>query len=215
MRKFVWLLAMFAGVAVASPAHAASIFFSYFGYVSSDVSSAPPVVGPFMGPLPFGQISQNNLTGQAFSISETFNLSNANAFLDGTYIGYLGGGPPSWFASAEITVAGVSASLAGNFGGFTPTLGGFSSEVGTRGNGNFAFSSLDYSSTFTPNGTNVDASLVVGSEGLVFRRTLDFNVTSESFAVSPVPLPPALPMFASALLALGIFGFCTKRKKPA
>jgi hypothetical protein len=210
MRNLRWLLAVFACIAVASPAHANSIFFSYSGQVSSDVTVSS-IPGPFTVPLPFGPVSQNNLTGQAFSISETFNLNNANAILNGSYIGDLGGGPPSWFASAEITIAGVSATLAGNFGTFTPTLGGFSSEVGTRGNGNFAYSSLQYSSTFTPNGTIVDASLMVGSEGFSFNRTLDFNVTSETFAVSAVPLPPAFPMFASALLALGIFGFYARK----
>jgi hypothetical protein len=39
--------------------------------------------------------------------------------------------------------------------------------------------------------------------------------TTQAFgpnSVSPVPLPPSLPMFASALLVLGIFGFCARRK---
>jgi hypothetical protein len=36
---------------------------------------------------------------------------------------------------------------------------------------------------------------------------MTLGVTSASLSVSPVPLPPALPMFASALLALGIVGF--------
>jgi hypothetical protein len=43
-------------------------------------------------------------------------------------------------------------------------------------------------------------------------RTLDFNVSSETFAVSAVPLPPALPLFAAALLALGIFGYVRRAK---
>jgi hypothetical protein len=45
-----------------------------------------------------------------------------------------------------------------------------------------------------------------------FGRTLDFNVSSETFAVSPVPLPPALPLFAAALLALGIAGYLRRAK---
>jgi hypothetical protein len=42
-----------------------------------------------------------------------------------------------------------------------------------------------------------------------FGRTLTLDVTS--LAVSTVP-PPALPMFASGLLALGLFGFVARKK---
>jgi peptidoglycan/LPS O-acetylase OafA/YrhL len=45
-----------------------------------------------------------------------------------------------------------------------------------------------------------------------FGRTLDFKVSSESLAVSPVPLSPALPLFAAALLALGIVGYVRRAK---
>ena len=157
MRKLVWLAAIFAGIATASPAHASSIFFPYSGYVSSDVSSGIPGF-PFMISLPFGQ---DNLTGQSFSINETFNLNNADSILNGSYIGTLGN---SSFASANITMGGVSLPYRSDFGTFTPTLGGFSSEMGTRGSPTFAFSSLNYSSTFTANGTVVDASYTQGTE---------------------------------------------------
>jgi hypothetical protein len=42
--------------------------------------------------------------------------------------------------------------------------------------------------------------------------SLTLQPTAASFSVSPVPLPPALPMFASALLILGIFGFVRRKK---
>jgi hypothetical protein len=48
----------------------------------------------------------------------------------------------------------------------------------------------------------------------VFARTLDFSVSSETLPplLSPVPLPPALPLFAAALLALGIVGYARGTK---
>jgi hypothetical protein len=114
--------------ATAAPAFAASMVdFSYTGTVSSDVtvnSFGPPVSGVF------GQ----NLTGKPVQISETFNLGNADVVSNGSYIGRLGGFPGN-FASAEITIGNVSAPLQGAFGTFTPTIGGFTSEVGTKGPG--------------------------------------------------------------------------------
>jgi hypothetical protein len=32
--------------------------------------------------------------------------------------------------------------------------------------------------------------------------------------LSPVPLPPALPLFAAALLALGIVGYAGRKREP-
>jgi hypothetical protein len=117
-------------------------------------------------------------------------------------------------AATIITIGNVSAPLSGDFGNFTPTLGGFSSEVGSKGHGLSpgGFALLDFSSTFTQNGLIADANLRVADEGFVFGRTLDFKVSSETFVVSTVPLPPALPLFASALLILGIVGYARRTK---
>jgi hypothetical protein len=57
---------------------------------------------------------------------------NADVVSNGSYIGRLGGFPGN-FASAEMTIGNVSAPLQGAFGTFTPTIGGFTSEVGTKG----------------------------------------------------------------------------------
>jgi hypothetical protein len=135
---------------------------------------------------------------------------NADVVSNGSYIGRLGGFPGN-FASAEITIGNVSAPLQGAFGTFTPTIGGFTSEVGTKGPG-VSFTILDYSSTFdfTQNSLVADGNLRLTDGGAI--RTLDFNVSSETFAVSAVPLPPALPLFAAALLALGIFGYVRRAK---
>jgi hypothetical protein len=215
MRHFLLtaLTALF--TATAAPAFATPISFSYTGTVSSDVSFSSHISPPPPFPLVFGP----NLAGKSVSISETFSLENADVVAFGSFFGSLGG--IGNFASAEITIGNVSAPLQGNFGTFTPTLGGFSSEVGLEFGlgagivpvslpGGFAL--LDFSSTFTQNGVVADASLRVGEDGFVSGRTLDFNVTSETFPVSPVPLPPALPLFAAALLALGIFGYVRRAK---
>jgi hypothetical protein len=49
-------------------------------------------------------------------------------------------------------------------------------------------------------------------------RTLDFNITSATLVLPPVlsavPLPPTLPLFALALLALGIFGYVRRKREP-
>jgi hypothetical protein len=210
MRKLVRLSAILAAVAIASPAHASSIVFSYSGYVSSDVLAWP--TGPHFGPIPiYLPFGSDNLTGQAFSITETFNLTNA--FFSGG--SYFAGGNTFPFGSAQITIAGVSEPYIAPLGGFTPTPGGFYSSLATRGaiGSIYPFSHLDYSSTFTPNGTVVNASLNVSDDqSFLWSRTLDFKVTSETFAVSPVPLPPALPLFVVALLALGIFGYVRRAK---
>jgi hypothetical protein len=218
MRKILGLLAVCCVCLIlpaTKPASAASIFIQSSGTVSSDVTYSLPSV-PFTFPLVFGQ----NLAGQTVFISQTFNLDKADFVYTGqtSWVGSVGN---SQFASAEITIGNVSASLKGAFGvpfgTFTLTPGGFSSEVGsTAGLVTDGQAILDYSSTFTQNGTIANASLRLGAPlGSGFGRTLDFNVTSETFAVSAVPLPPTLPLFALALLALGIVGYMRRAKDVA
>jgi hypothetical protein len=192
--------------ATAAPAFAASMVdFSYTGTVSSDVTVSR--FGPF--PIVFGQ----NLTGKPVQISEIFNLGNADLRTGATYVGLLGNNN---FASAEITIGNVSAPLRGNAGDFTPTVGGFSSGISLKGSGVNLFTILDFSSTFdfTQNRLVADGSLKFTNASAT--RNLDFNITSETLALppvlSPVPLPPALPLFAFALLALGIAGYVRRAK---
>ena len=199
--------------ATAAPAFAASMIFNvlYSGTVASDVSFGPPF------PFVFGQ----NLTGKPFHVSESVNL--ANAFLNGNNV-YVGG--PN-FVSAEITIGNVSAPIKGEavFSPAAPVGGLFSSVFAngtgrtTLGNGFAAL--LDFESLFDPsqnNGYEAAAGLSLFGPRATF-RTIDFNIASETLVlapaspVSPVPLPPALPMFAAALLALGIFGYVRRRAK--
>jgi hypothetical protein len=43
---------------------------------------------------------------------------------------------------------------------------------------------------------------------------LNLTLQPTSASVSPVPLPPALPMFASALLALGLAAYVRRKREP-
>jgi hypothetical protein len=202
----VALAALF--TATAAPAFATSIFdFSHTGTVSSDVTFSS--IGHIVIPSVFGQ----GLTGAPVHISESFDLAKADLVYQRSYIGSLGN---RQFASSEITIGNVSAPFRGDGGRFTPTLGGFSSEIFTKADSQIAsttFVFLDYSSNFTPNGVLAGGSLEFTEIG-VFARTLDFSVSSETLPplLSPVPLPPALPLFAAALLALGIVSYARGTK---
>jgi hypothetical protein len=189
--------------ATAAPAFAASMFdFSFSGTVASDMSFGTPI------PLVFGQ----NLTGKPVHVSESFNLANTFCHCS-TYVG----GPD--FASAEITIGNVSAPLRNDLGGFFPgaEVGGFASDISTTGFGNdplgIGFSrSLGFQILFNPsqNAFEAQANLALGGPLGLSGRDVEFNVTSYTLVlspVSPVPLPPALPLFAAALLALGIVGY--------
>jgi hypothetical protein len=194
--------------ATAAPAFAASMIFDvlFSGTVASDVTSGPPL------PIVFGQ----NLTGKPVRVSESFNLANT-IFFDG--LNYVG---DSSFASAELTIGNVSAPFQEG-GGFTPAFGGFETGVFTKGpdniqleNGGVNETSLHNSITFDPihNGFVADGSLFL-LNGLSIRN-IDFNIASETLVLPPVlsavPLPPALPLFAAALLALGIVGYVRRAK---
>ena len=193
--------------ATAAPAFAASIIDVLFsGTVASDTSFGPPL------PLVFGQ----NLTGKPVHVSESFNLANAIfTFFPNSYVG------GSNFASAELTIGNVSASFQQNAGYFSLALGGFEAGVFTKGPSNIQLgggieTGLNFSNTFDTiqNGFVANGSLFLLNPPSI--RNINFNITSETLALppvlSPVPLPPALPLFAAALLALGIFGYVRRAK---
>jgi hypothetical protein len=183
--------------ATAAPAFAASMIFDvlFSGTVASDVTSGPPV------PIVFGQ----NLAGKPVHVSESFNLANA-VFSD--VLNYFGG---SNFASAKLTIGNVSASFQGQAGSFGLGLGGFSTSVFTKGPGDDE-TGLYFSNRFDTiqHGFVADGSLFLLTGPSI--RNIDFNIKSETLVLSPVPLPPALPLFAAALLALGIVSYARRAK---
>jgi hypothetical protein len=195
--------------ATAAPAFAASIIDVLFsGTVASDVTGGPSV------PLVFGQ----NLTGKPVHVSASFNFANATFnFFDNTY----NDNGNSNFASAELTIGNVSASFQQNAGYFSLGLGGFEAGVFTKGPSNIQLgggieTGLNFSNTFDTiqNGFVADGNLYLLTGPSI--RNIDFNFTSATLvlppALSAVPLPPALPLFAFALLALGIVGYVRRAK---
>jgi hypothetical protein len=92
------------------------------------------------------------------------------------------------------------ANLAFNSNGFSSSIYAFFNEADRTSN-----DALFLSQT----GSQFQGSLELGSAGSDGSgRTLTLDVTS----VSVVPLPPALPMFVSGLLALRLFGFVARKK---
>jgi hypothetical protein len=203
--------------ATAAPAFAASMIFdvSLSGTVASDVTSGPPL------PFVFGQ----NLTGKPVQITQSFNLANTSEINGVTYFG----SSDFNFTSADITIGNVSAPFHEGFGSFTPEFGGFSGAMGAPvannivlGQGGIGHTNLDYSVSFVQiQDQSIINSYVANASLNVFlapasTRNLDFNITSATLVLPPVlsavPLPPALPLFAFALLALGIFGYVGKKR---
>jgi hypothetical protein len=191
MRWTLLLLAVGLVLGTAIPSSASSLTFSYIGTVSSDTT---------VGSYPYVPLPSSNLTGQPISITESFYQT-----------------VPLGYGQAQVSIGSFSGTLIGNTGNVTPIPGGFSSVLVNRGypfDLNFLFGDLNYSSTFTPQtGLVIDASLELFTQYGSYDRTLTFNVTSETFVVSPVPLPPALPMFAAALLALGIVSYVGRKRE--
>jgi hypothetical protein len=204
--------------ATAAPAFAASMIFdvSLSGTVASDATSGPPL------PFVFGQ----NLTGKPVQITQRFNLANGSSFGCCTFTG----SSDSNFTSADITIGNVSAPFHEGLGSFTPEVGGFSgfmaapvaNNIVLGGGFEIGHTDLDYSVSFVQiqdqsiiNSYIADASLNVFLAP-ASTRNLDFNITSATLVLppvlSPVPLPPALPLFAIALLALGIVGYVRRAK---
>jgi hypothetical protein len=190
MRKFIWLFAVCGGIAFASPAHAASIFAEYFAHVISDVSSGPP---------PISTVFPQNAVGTTFLISETF-VPSLHHDLPST-------GEADFLILGDPTHTTYTATGAASF--FYPTPTGYSwTQIGGTTLANSAVAEL----SFSKDGSDYTGSLLLFPlvEPPFHSRTLTFSIAQPEIVVSPVPLPPALPLFATALLALGIVGYARR-----
>jgi hypothetical protein len=194
MRKFIWLLAVCGGIAFASPAHAASVFAEYFAHVISDVSYGSP---------PFSTVLPQNAVGTTFFISEIFvpnPIHRADAPSSGEADFLILNDP----THTTYTATGATANFY-----ITPT--GFSwDQIGGTTLANSAAAEL----SFSQDGSNYTGSLLLfpAFEPPIYSRTLTFSIAQRDIVVSPIPLPPALPLFAAALLALGIVGYVRRNK---
>lgn len=212
MRRFVCALTVCGTLASVESATASSIVFDFSGLVSSDVYTSPVPGPPNSGYYP--STIPANAVGQPFSGAASFSDVNAVAITSNTFTGLL---QPGQTALATLIFQGTSgpfnlssnlfpnsnpqeANLSYNSNGFTSSIYAYYNEADRAQN-----DALFLSQT----GSLFQGSLELGSAGSTgFGRTLTLDVTS----VSVVPLPPALPMFVSGLLALGLFGFLTRRK---
>jgi hypothetical protein len=214
MRRLIWALVVCTTLAGTESARAASIVFDFAGFVSSDVYTSPLPGPPNSNYYP--STIPANAVGQPFSGVAGFSDVNAVAITSNTFTGLLQAGQtalatlmfqgtsgPFSLSSNDFPNSNpVEANLAFNSNGFTSSIYANFNEADRIQN-----NALFLSQT----GSQFQGSLELGSAGSAgFGRTLNLDITS--LTVSAVPLPPALPLFALALLALGIFGYMRRAK---
>jgi hypothetical protein len=173
--------------AIAGPAPAASIFdFSSFGVVSSAIETAPsgpPKSDPFMIGEPYSAFVQIQQIG-----ASTRGTASLNVDVRGDF--FLFGAPVAPNQSSSGATYSGNALFSSSASGYTGSMPGFTF---THVNGN-------------PSSDTLTAQfLIAGVNTADDTGTLDLTLRS-------TPLPPALPLFASALLALGIFGFVRRNR---
>lgn len=130
-------------------------------------------------------VTYQNLSGNIFTLSDfSFSSTSSGNLLTGVSGGSFGYGSGTLFN--EIVTVNTGQSYTFSFNGSFPggSFGGADSLVVTGG-----FQSI-------------------GSTAISINP---FSTYSASIALSPVPLPASFPLFALALVALGMFGYHTAR----
>jgi hypothetical protein len=173
--------------ATAVPACAASIFDSSFsGVVSSAIETAdsgPPKSDPFMIGEPYSALVQIQQMGTSTTGTATLNVNVRGDF-------FLFGAPVAPNQSSSGASYSGNALFSSSASGYAGSMPGFTF---THVNGN-------------PSSDTLTAQfLIAGVNTADDTGTLDLTLRS-------TPLPPALPLFAFALLALGIFGYVWRNK---
>jgi hypothetical protein len=194
-KPVVWFLAVWCfciALFSASPSNAFSLFdYNFSGFVSSAIEnptfndSGPSKSDPLMVGEPFSASVQIQQTGS--SITET-------AILDVNVLGsfFLVPSPPVVpFQSPSGAIYSGSATFINNGINTTGSLNGF---------------------TFTFPDGNPSKGILTAQFVITGIDRADDSGTL-NLTLSAVPLPPALPMFASALLALVIFGVYARREQ--
>lgn len=210
MRKLIAATAVCIVLANIGTARAASVFYEFAGSVSSDVFSSffpiPPIPP---GPPYYPSTIPTNAVGAQFIGFITLSDANAAVITNSTFTGPLQNGQT---ASATLFFQGGSGpyNLMGIFGSqpeyatYASSSSGFALAV--YGDQPRADRTQNNALFLTQSDTGFTSSLGVGSAGSSnFGRTLGFEV------ISVVPLPPALPLFASALVALVFVAFRQRR----
>src|ERR1700684_2006963 len=179
------LTSLFAATAV--PALAASIFDSSFsGVVSSAIETAdsgPPKSDPFMIGEPYSALVQIQQMGTSTTGTATLNVNVRGDF-------FLFGAPVAPNQSSSGTTYSGNALFSSSASGYAGSMPGFTF---THVNGN-------------PSSDILTAQfLIAGVNTADDTGTLDLTLRS-------TPLPPALPLFACAVLALGSIGYMWRNK---
>jgi hypothetical protein len=174
--------------ATAAPAFAASIFDSSFsGVVTSAIESSnsgPPKSDPLMIGEPYSAFVQIQQTG-----ASTTGTASLNVNVRGDFFLFTGPFVGANQSSSGATYSG-NALFSSSASGYAGSMPGFTF---THVNGN-------------PSSDTLTAQFfVAGINTADDTGTLDLTLRS-------TPLPPALPLFALALLALGIFGYVRRAK---
>jgi hypothetical protein len=166
--------------ATAGPALAASIFdFSFSGVVSSAIETAesgPPKSDLFMIGEPYSALVQIQRSGTSTTGTASLNVNVRGDF-------FLFGAPVAPNQSSSGTTYSGNALFSSSASGYAGSMPGFTF---THVNGNP--SSDIFTAQF----------LIAGVNTADDTGTLDLTLRS-------TPLPPALPLFAFSLLALGLF----------
>jgi hypothetical protein len=187
MRRLLLAALALLFTATAAPALAASIFgFSFSGVVTSAIETAesgPPKSDPLMIGEPFSAIVQIQQTGASTTGSASLNVSVRGDF-------FLFGAPVAPNQSSSGATYSGNALFSSSASGYAGSMPGFTF---THVNGN-------------PSSDTLTAQfLIAGVNTADDTGTLDLTLRS-------TPLPPALPLFAFALLALGIVGYVRRNR---
>jgi hypothetical protein len=180
-----------------SPARAASLYdFSFSGFIQTAVATSdagPPRLFTSLDGLAFSALFSIHQSSSGTTGSAT--LSTDLSSISGNLVG-----------SPNQSTSGVSYS--GNAAFLSDTANNYFGSVGTP-SFDFFYSNGNPTSDFLIAQIGVH-SIDRADDGGILNLTLQ----PTSASVSPVPLPPALPMFASALLAPGLAAY-VKRKREA
>ena len=157
-----------------------------------------------------GPINSNTFNGPVNPTLNRVSTSTQQEVVTATLTGFGPGGADDPIFKYTISPGASIFGFNAGFATLNPTLGSISVFQQASLLGGLATLNL------SQNGSNLDGSFIFAdgsaSRTIQFVASSNFDVVYLSPGVSAVPLPPTLPLFAIALLALGIFGYVRRAK---
>jgi hypothetical protein len=198
MRKFT-ALALCCFCLAVSPARAASLLydFSFSGFVVSALETGPSISSPIQIPSIIGQTF-----GESFLIAVTDSGTSGFGSLTTNISGFILPVIPPGFG---VSLSNTGLSYVGN-----ASLSFLSGGVASGSIGSLAFT-YNLSNPLSDVLTAGIPILSAGRADAPGTINLTLEATFASSSVSAVPLPPALPLFVSALAALGLAALRQRR----